>query len=289
MMKSICSNNEGSATILMMMIGAVIITVGVGFNWLVKEHIRASEGLRDKTEAVLKARSAFDTALYLLLNGEMTRSEIIINGMDSITSIKSIPLNGKEIALADDIHARFQDTSGEISLFNIDRTVLERLIRNSGLSDNPSVPVDSLLDWVDTDEYSRLNGAEKSYYEAEGNSSIPRNYPLQYAEEILFIRGFSKELWARIQPSLTMLPSGGFNPNTANDEVLKAYLNIGDDSVRGIREYLSRKTIASDTELYTLCGRRIDSENGMYYKPSFNLDVYLTVGGRESCIRSKRA
>jgi general secretion pathway protein K len=46
-MKLISSNN-GSATILTILMAAVIITVGLGFNWLVKEHIKASAGLKNK-------------------------------------------------------------------------------------------------------------------------------------------------------------------------------------------------------------------------------------------------
>jgi general secretion pathway protein K len=278
MMKALISNERGSATILMALIGAVIITVGLSFNWLVKEHIRASEGLKDKAEAILKARSAYDRLIYLLLNGEMTRKEIVLIGMEEITNLKTIPLNGEEIALADDIRVRIKDTNGRISLSNIDRNVLERLIRNSGLADNPAVPVESLLDWTDADDLSRLNGAEKAYYEGEGRPYLPRNYAVQYVEEIRFIRGFTSELWEKIQPSLTLLPSSGLNPNTADDAVLKAVLNIEDDSVRTLREYLSQRVVGSDAILYSLVGRRIDNEEGAYYVPSFNLDISLSVG-----------
>jgi general secretion pathway protein K len=278
-MRPILSNDRGSATLLMMLIGAVIITIGIGFNWLVKEHIRASEGLRDKTEAILKARSAFDLLIYLLLNGEMTRNEIIVSGgMEDVTALKTVPLDGREIALADDIHVRFWDTNGRISMFNADDNVLERLIRNSGRSDNPSVPVASLRDWIDKDEFSRVGGAEKAYYEDEGLPCVPRNYPLQYGDELGFIKGFTPELLNAILPSITMLPSAGFNPNTANDEVLKAYLNIDDGTVHTLRDYLSKKTIMSDMELHALVLRRIDNEVGTYYRPSFNMDVVLSVG-----------
>jgi general secretion pathway protein K len=278
MMKAFISSERGSATILMTLIGAVIITIGLSFNWLVKEHIRASEGLKDKAEAILKARSAYDRLIYMLLNGEMTRKEIVLIGMEEITNLKTIPLNGEEIALADDIRVRIKDTNGRISLFNIDRNVLERLIRNTGLVANPAIPVESLLDWTDADELSRLNGAEKAYYEGEGRPYIPRNYAVQYVEEIRFIRGVTPELWEKIQPSVTLLPSSGLNPNTADDAVLKAFLNISDDSLRILREYVSLRAITSDAVLYGLVGRRIDNEDGAYYVPSFNVDISLSVG-----------
>lgn len=278
MIKVFMQNEKGSATILMMLIGAVIITVGLGFNWLVREHIKASEGLKDKTSAILKARSAFDRLIYLLLLGEMTRKEIVLAGLGEITNIKTIPLNGDEIVLADDIRVRIRDTSGMMSLFDIDRNVLERLIKNTGLVANPSIPADSFLDWTDKDDLSRLSGAEKDYYERERLPYIPRNYAIQYVDEIRFIRGFTPELWAKIQPFLTLMPSSGLNPNTASDSVLKAYLDISDDSLRNLREYLSQKVIWSDTELYSLVGRRIQTEESPCYVPSFNVDISLSVG-----------
>jgi general secretion pathway protein K len=278
MMKVFSLNERGSATILMMLIGTVIVTVGLGFNWLVREHIRASEGFKDKAVAILKARSAFDRLIYLLLLGEMTRKEIVLAGLGEITNIKTIPLNGDEIVLADDIRVRIRDTSGMISLFSIDRNILERLIKNTGLVANPSIPVDSFLDWTDKDDLSRLSGAEKGYYERERLPYIPRNYAVQYVEELRFIRGFTPELLAKISPSLTLMPSSGLNPNTADDAVLKAYLDIDDDSLRVLREYLSQKVIWSDTELYSLVGRRIQSEDSLSYVPSFNVDISLSVG-----------
>jgi general secretion pathway protein K len=287
MMKALISSKKGSATILMMLIGVLIVAIGLSFNWLVKEHIKAAEGLKDKTEAILKARSAYDRLIYMLLSGEMTRKEIILTGVEEITNLKTIPLNGEEIALADDIRVRIKDTNGRISLYNIDLNVLERLISNTGLTENPAIPVASLLDWVDTDDLSRVNGAEKAYYEGEGRPYIPRNYGLQYFEEIGFIRGFTKELLGKIQPSLTMLPSTGFNPNTADDAVIKAFLNVSDDSLRILREYVSKQAIISDAVLYSLVGRRIQNEDAAYYLPSFNVDISLSVGQPRSLYKIK--
>ncbi len=61
--------SAGSATILALMITGVIITVGIGFNWIVKEHLKAADGMKRKSEAMVKAVSAFDTFIYSILAG----------------------------------------------------------------------------------------------------------------------------------------------------------------------------------------------------------------------------
>lgn len=271
--------SRGSATILMILMAAVIVTVGIGFNWLVKEHIKASDGLKNKAEAILKARSAYDTIIYLILNGQPTQKEIVISGGEEISALKTLPLNGEEVLLTDDIYVRLQDSNGILSLATMSVTVMERLFRKIGGLDNASGQIDSLLDWIDTDDFSRINGAEAFYYRGEGLPYAPRNYPLQYKDEIEFIKGIGSELYNKIQPYLTMLPATGFNPNTASDEVIMAYLDINEESLKVLRDYMSKKAIASDAELFAMTGRRITgSEEGIYFFPSSYMDITVSVG-----------
>ncbi|MFA4916753.1 MAG: hypothetical protein WC560_08800 [Syntrophales bacterium] len=271
--------SRGSATILMILIASVIITVGIGFNWLVREHIKASDGLKTKAEAILKARSAYDTIIYLVLNGQLTRKEITVSGCENIADLKALPLNGEEVLLTDDIYVRLQDSNGMLSLASLNVTVMERLFRKIWGMDNVSGQIDSLRDWIDADDLSRINGAEAFYYRGEGLPYTPRNYPLQYMDELKFIKGFDTELYDKIQPYLTMLPNTGFNPNTASDEVLMAYLDINEESLKILKDYMLKKAIASNIELFALTGRRISSnEEGIYFYPSVFLDVTVSVG-----------
>src|SRR4030043_1919748 len=106
------SNDNGSATLVTMLMAAVIITVGLGFSWLVKEHIKASEGLMNKTKAILRARSAYDTLLYLILNGQLLQREIVPAGGSEISELKTLPLNGQKVSLLDDLDVQAQDGNG---------------------------------------------------------------------------------------------------------------------------------------------------------------------------------
>ena len=63
-------NEKGSATILTLLVSAVILTVAIGFNWLVKEHLKAAEGLKTKTEAMMQARSAYDSLIFYILSSD---------------------------------------------------------------------------------------------------------------------------------------------------------------------------------------------------------------------------
>ena len=266
-----------------MLIAGVIITVGLGFNWLVREHIKASEGLKQKAEAILKARSAYDTLIYIMLNGQISAKSILLSGVDNLTGLKTIPLNGDEISLADDIKVRIQDSNGLISLTSLQPAVLERLIGKSGQTENTAVAVESFLDWIDEDNLSRVNGAEEAYYKAQRQSYKPRNYAIQYPEEAAFIRGLDNGMYAKIEPYTTILPASGFNPNTASDKVLKAYLNISDETLATLKEYLSKHVLSSDVTLFFLTGRKLfttgDQTN---YFPSRLMEITVQVGSPRS-------
>jgi general secretion pathway protein K len=262
----------GSATILMMLIAAVIVTVGLGFNWLVREHIRASEGLKNKVEAILKARSAFDTVIYLILNGQFSQKEVIIIGGTDITELKTLPLNGQAIPLSEDLQVQIQDSNGMISLVSLRTGAMERLIKKTANLENAVGPLNCLLDWIDTSDLTRVGGAGSFYYRSQGLPYVPRHYALQYKEEVGLIKGFDDGLYSKIQPYLTLLPSPGFNPNTASDAVLMAYLDINEELLKTLKEIISQKAI-SDWELFALTGRRLGGEDNFFPSPYMEITV----------------
>ena len=277
------SNDNGSATLLTMLMAAVIITVGLGFNWLVKEHLKASEGLKNKAEAILKARSAFDTILYLVLNGQVLQREIVPAAGSEISELKRLPLDGERVLLFDDIYVQAQDSNGMLSLVNLNTAAMERMIKKVGGMDSASGIIESYLDWIDTDNLTRVNGAEDFYYKGQGLPYVPRNYAIQYKDEIQWIKGMDKELYGKIEPYLTILPSTAFNPNTASDEVLMAYLDINEDSLKVLKEYISKMPVRSDMELFALTGRRIVSDiEGVYFSPSPFIEITMSVGRPKS-------
>jgi len=274
-------NHKGSATLLTMLMAAVIITVGLGFNWLVKEHLKAAESLRNKTEAILKARSSYDTIIYLILNGRGVQGGIELPSDNPFSGLKSLPLDGQKVSLSEDVFVQAKDSNGMISLGTLNPEALKRLIDKAG--GNASSILSSYLDWIDTDSFSRINGAEAFYYQGEGVPYGPRNYAIQYQEEIQFIKGMNKELYRQIEPHLTLLPSTGFNPNTASDETLMAYLNIDEASLKVLREYMAQKPVSSNTELFALTGRTIPlTGDGIPFYPSLFMEVIVSAGKPKS-------
>lgn len=273
-------DNRGSATILMALIAAVIVTVGMGFNWLVREHIRASEGLKDKAEAMIKARSAYDTITYLILNSRMTPKEALIIGCDNVSELKTLPVDGREILLSPEVRIRIQDVNGVLSLTNINKRALGNLLKKVAGTDISLIATDSLLDWVETGSLSRANGAKDFYYRGSGAPYTSRNYALQYMDELKFIRSISGDTYDKIKPYVSMLYSAGFNPNTASDEVLRAYLDIDDASLKAFRDHLVKGgSVRRNAEFFALTGKLVPYEDEtLNFMVSAFMDITVSVG-----------
>lgn len=86
---------------------------------------------------------------------------------------------------ADDTRLRYglADEAALLNLNTVDEETLRRL---------PGVPpeiVDALLDWRDTDDDTRAEGAEQDYYDSLVWPYAIRNGPLETLEEVLLVRG----------------------------------------------------------------------------------------------------
>ena len=271
---------KGSATILALLMTGVIITVGIGFNWLVKEHLKAADGMKRKSEAMVKAFSTYNTLVYSIVAGKPAANEIVFTTSKDLLGLESIPLNNDGVTVGDDIEIKVQDSNGMIPLIDRGLVPLQRLLRNVNPgADNSATVIDSLLDWISKGDLAHINGAKDAYYKSEGKPYTVRNYPMQYKEELSLVRGMDSELYKRIAPFVTLLPSTGFNPNTASADVLMAYLNISGDSAQRLKTFISGTPVTTNSTLLNIVQRAIGGEGeGMDFYPSRFLEITINVG-----------
>ncbi|MHB8790963.1 MAG: type II secretion system minor pseudopilin GspK [Desulfobulbaceae bacterium] len=62
-------------------------------------------------------------------------------------------------------------------------------------SDQAEALLDALRDWIDSDDNERDKGAESGYYQGLNPPYSARNGPVSYPEELLLIRGMTRELF----------------------------------------------------------------------------------------------
>lgn len=127
---------------------------------------------------------------------------------------------------------RVIDESGQLPLEALDEQTLQDLLDVIGVPfSDAEIMVDSLLDWQDEDDETRLNGAEERWYEREREDVRPSNQPLQNWEELRRIRGFrdtffdedglSNEYYRAFTSAVSLHHRGLPNINTAPPLVLE--------------------------------------------------------------------
>lgn len=197
--------------------------------------------------------------------GEFTVSEIgtafeDVMNMD-VTSDRLIHLDGRPyIVSANERYAvSIQDGRGLINLNTINEQFLEVLFESLDIpQDNWDTLIDSLLDYRDEDEFSRLSGAEAPDYERRGLYP-PANYLLLTPWEAQRVIGWTgaSQLWqAQYEsPILTTCRSSGFNPNTAPADVLATYVSgVTREHANSIVEYRETFPFRNSRELGNSAG-----------------------------------
>jgi general secretion pathway protein K len=80
----------------------------------------------------------------------------------------------------------------------------------------------AVLDWRDSDELPRVNGAEREEYLRAGAAVLPPNRGFPDVDELRHVLGMTPEIFAEALPYLTLRGSGRVNVNAAPEAVLLA-------------------------------------------------------------------
>jgi general secretion pathway protein K len=141
------------------------------------------------------------------------------------------------------VHVELTDESGKIDINSADDTLLQSLFVSVGVNlDQAAALSDAIQDWRDPDDEVRPRGAEAAQYKSQGLSYLPGNAPFQTVSEVQQVFGMNYELYARIEPAITIY-AGGTSPNAAYApfEVLRA--------LPGMTEELARQLIAARQQI----------------------------------------
>jgi type II secretory pathway component PulK len=110
-----------------------------------------------------------------------------------------------------------------------DQVLLPRLFASWGMKPEFSTALlDALRDWVDEDDKTRLNGAERRDYQKAGLDGLPYNRPFREVEEMLLVRGMEQVNQARPdwRDWFTVLGDGRVDVNEARPELIALIANV---------------------------------------------------------------
>ncbi len=251
-MRNPIRNERGIALILVLLTVSVIVVLTLQLNVSSRAQVHEAANLSDGIRVLYIAKSGIFAGMGLLSEdrGDADTLNEAWARTDGLREQSKDYFDGGHLELA------IEDESGKINInklvqgneFNAAiKGVLTRLLSQPEFKLQAQEVEDILnavKDWIDPDSGVTTNGAENAYYQGLGKSTTVRNGPMESIDELLLVRGISRELYRGtperpgLSRFLTVYGEGSININTAPKEVLRALSpSITEDAANRMDDY----------------------------------------------------
>lgn len=188
------------------------------------------------------AYAGFKSAVVSTNTVEGGEVETYAEGLDEIALF--------EFPLGIEVDVVVQDESGRLPINSTPEDRWKLLFEEMEIqSAEADVLVDCLLDWIDSDKRTRLNGAETAVYQRRDPAYKPANAPIEDLLDLRFVEGFDRlffdehglpnELFRTFSECVTVDSSPNVNFNTANGLVLEVLAEEMQFEAQGVTDYLN--------------------------------------------------
>ena len=212
-------NRRGVALIIVMVAIFTLMVLAGGFAYTMKVEMRLARNHGSETDLEWLGRSGVELARYLVVQQLSTpeRGYHALNqkwaGGTGVTNdiFQNIQLENNELGNGV-FSIKIVDLERKFNINSADPAILQQAMNLMGVDPSEaSSAVDSILDWRDTDDEPRFNGAESEFYEQLIPAYFAKNGPIDDLSELLMIKGITPEMyWGPGSPN------AGLSRNVAN-------------------------------------------------------------------------
>jgi general secretion pathway protein K len=259
------SRQRGIALIIVMISVMVLTVLAAGFAYSMKVETKLARNANNEAELEWLGRSGVEYARWVLANSLLDPTQPY-DSLDQPWATGSGWLGPTNAPIAEvqnpftlgrgTVHWKIVDLERKFNINNSEpilQQVLPQALTLMGASPADSTPVvNSILDWIDTDDQPHVEGAETEYYQTLKPPYTAKNGPFDDISELLLIKDMTPEIYYGVsatnyQPSyysqqrdrfgrqttpmptvtvgitdlFTPLSDGRININTASAEVLQ--------------------------------------------------------------------
>jgi general secretion pathway protein K len=236
---------RGSALITAMLIAAIAAAVVATIAASQMQWLRTVELRRDQVQAQALVLAGLQWA-RTAIEQDARAGPIDHLGEPWALPLPPTPLeNGSIEGAIVDAQAllNLNNLAGNDPVGRAERKRFARLFAREGMAGQA---LESLIDWIDSDETTADGGDEAQLYAQAGTARVPPNGPLLRSAEVVQVRGLGEAQFTRIARHVVALPrSTALNVNTALPEVLALAVDglDGDAMARFIDQRATRPFI----------------------------------------------
>jgi general secretion pathway protein K len=189
-----CRRTEADGVILiaLLWILAALSAIALSFSRESFVEVAAARNAQSLEESYFVARAGIAATIYQLLQKHLTPSVQQAGSQDVPDPVDLGSVTG---SLGGGVYrVDIQDESGKINVNTVSEPQLRALVEASGIGKpDADIITDSILDWRDADNETRLNGAEDDYYQTLNPPYNAKNGRIDTVEELLLVRGITTD------------------------------------------------------------------------------------------------
>jgi len=201
------NRKRGGIALVIVMISIFVLTIlAAGFAYSMKVETRLAMRASNESELQWLGRSGVEWAKWILAQQLMINTEpydsldqVWAGGPGGLSNSNS-PLADlpEEIKLGSGVikRPRITDLDRKWNINTCGEMILTRALQNMGAEGSESTAVvNAILDWIDRDDQTRVEGAESDVYQNFEPPYSAKNGPIDDISELLFIRGVTQEMY----------------------------------------------------------------------------------------------
>lgn len=229
----------GVALILVVWVMVVLIAIVGEFSYSMRTEINITRNFKEDEQAYHLAVAGLEAAKAEILSAKdpskmyVAEDKVLLFDRDS----EAAPVREEDLGNGK-FKYNINDEDGKLNINTATEAQLKQFFLNAGLeATDVDTIVGSILDWIDTDDLHRLNGAEEDYYQSLEAPYSCKDGPLSSVDELLLVKGMTPEVLygpkesgraqggAGLAQYLTVAtPDNKINVNTAPKAVLDVIL-----------------------------------------------------------------
>ena len=193
---------EGVALVMVLWVVAVLSVIVLEFCFAMRTEVNITNNYKEELQLYAMAEGGIQRAVAELIY----KHDAGIQQMRKTLKPQEVPpekmewvADGRPYLLPFEqgvCEVRVMSEAGKININIVSELMLRKMIRNLGLEDTErDIVVDSILDWRDSDDFYRVNGAENDYYQSLEEPYFCKNGNLDSIEELLLVRGVTPDLF----------------------------------------------------------------------------------------------
>jgi len=185
--------DRGVALVLVLWIIVLLSVIGISHSRNVRLDMQMARHHVENAKAKALAETGLNRAIYELFNDD-EQSRWAFNGQ---LYQMSMPEGEVQIMV--------RNTAGLVDINTATPDVLETLFSGVQIDKSErSALVDAIMDWKDTDDLKRLNGAEDADYRDEGYEYGTPDRPFFSIGELRYVMGMNTAIYNTIAPYITV-------------------------------------------------------------------------------------